>query len=208
MFNPMEKQDDEKFQKLRQTLNSSQQENSGTAPQAPKPPQPIQQPQPMAAPKPITPAQPLQTPQPTTPAQPQANQPAAPEQPKMIGPAQQEQEMKNQLMPQPMQPIAPQQPSASSLYTNLNKLPPPAQPPQQSLQPFQQLPQQTDMPMGSLAARSAAFADIGQQQPQESIIRPSVKKLSSFLSRKVKPKTNQPLPKKRGRLAKIARMKR
>lgn len=205
MFNPIEKQDDDKFQKLRQTLNSPQQEDVGAAPQAPKPPQPIQQPQPMAAPKPITPAQPLQPPQPTTPAQPQANQPAAPEQPKMIGPAQQEQEMKNQLMPQPMQPIAPQQPSAPSLYTNLNKLPPPpAQPSQQSPQPFQQPPQQTDMPMGLSLAKNAAFADIGQQEPQESIIRPNRKKLSRYMQgKKVNNKALPTKPKKKGLMGRL-----
>ena len=211
MFNPIEKKFD-KFQKLRQTLNSPQQEDTGAEIQVPNPPQPIQQPQSMAAPKPITPTQPLQptTPtqpqgrylaaraatqplQPTTPTQPQgrdlaaraATQPLQPttptqpqgrdlaaqaaktalEQPRMIGPAQQEQEMKNQLMPQSMQPVASQEPSSPSLYTDLNKLPPPAQPPQQSPQLSQQPPQKT---FGAKALNSSFREAVQARQAKKS----------------------------------------
>ncbi len=193
MFNPIEKQDDDKFQKLRQTLNSPQQEDTGAEIQVPNPPQPIQQPQSMAAPKPITPTQPLQpiTPtqpqgralaaqaatqplQPITPTQPQGRALAAQaaktalEQPRMIGPAQQEQEMKNRLMPQSMQPVAPQEPSSPSLYTNFNKLPPPAQPPQQSPQLSQQPPQQT---FGAKAMNSSFREAVQAKQAKKSSLK-------------------------------------
>lgn len=171
VFNPIEKQDDDKFQKLRQTLNSPQQEDTGAEIQVPNPPQPIQQPQSMAAPKPITPTQPLQ---PITPTQPQGRALAAQaaktalEQPRMIGPAQQEQEMKNRLMPQSMQPVAPQEPSSPSLYTNFNKLPPPAQPPQQSPQLSQQPPQQT---FGAKAMNSSFREAVQAKQAKKSSLK-------------------------------------
>jgi len=46
MFNPADNQEEDKFQKLRQTLNSPEQD-AGAAPKPPQPPQPAQ---PMAAP--------------------------------------------------------------------------------------------------------------------------------------------------------------